>query len=442
HMHGKGMIHRDVAAANIWLDERHSPHLGDFDLAVLREAQSDSDSRSVSTEGYAAPERAAGGPVDERSDLYSLGAVLYEAVTGRRAPCEGPQRNAEIAGCLAARRPVLPHRLTDVICRLLAESPQDRPDSAQEVLDALKVTRDPLDSEDAWTGTLPFPLASVLWLYLAEPEPATKVEFLLRFFESLAQFSATVLLSAGMSDPVFSTANRSEWFGDPDGPRPLDLRIPTFGTWVELTKRLASTGRQMLEGHGDETDHYLKLFTATDADLIEALVSKKLDEILRHACVRRNEWIGHGGRTNPKVLRDRLGDLEEVLARTRSLFAWSFMPWTLVKPGASMSRHGVHVLTATILTGANAAFRKRQIELSHPCDAELLYFQNRENPEALAVAPLIRMISDDDTGEEACYFYNRAEGDQVRWVSYHYLGVPERRLPDEDVLTFISTLAP
>jgi eukaryotic-like serine/threonine-protein kinase len=158
HMHGKGMIHRDVAAANIWMDERHSAHLGDFDLAVLREAQDDSDSRSVSTEGYAAPERAAGKPVDERSDLYSLGAVLYEAVTGRRSPCEGPARNAEIAGRLAARRPVLPHRLTDVIGRLLAESPQDRPESAQEVLDALKVTRDPLDSEDAWTGTLPFPL--------------------------------------------------------------------------------------------------------------------------------------------------------------------------------------------------------------------------------------------------------------------------------------------
>lgn len=151
HMHGKGMIHRDVAAANIWMDERHSAHLGDFDLAVLREAQDDSDSRSVSTEGYAAPERAAGKPVDERSDLYSLGAVLYEAVTGRRSPCEGPARNAEIAGRLAARRPVLPHRLTDVIGRLLAESPQDRPESAQEVLDALKVTRDPLDSEDAWT---------------------------------------------------------------------------------------------------------------------------------------------------------------------------------------------------------------------------------------------------------------------------------------------------
>jgi hypothetical protein len=166
-----------------------------------------------------------------------------------------------------------------------------------------QVTRDPLDSEDAWTGTLPFPLASVLWLYLAEPEPATKVELLLRFFESLAQFSATVLLSAGMSDPVFSTDNRSDWFGGaPGGPWPLDLRLPTFGTWVELTKRLASTGRQMLEDHGDEADRYLKLFTAIDSDLIEALVSKKLDEILQHARVRRNEWIGHGGRTNPQVL--------------------------------------------------------------------------------------------------------------------------------------------
>jgi hypothetical protein len=52
------------------------------------------------------------------------------------------------------------------------------------------------------------------------------------------------------------------------------------------------------------------------------------------------------------------------------------------------------------------------------------------------------LITDNDTGEEACYFYNRIEGNQVRWVSYHYLGVPERRLPEKDVLAFISALTP
>jgi hypothetical protein len=330
-----------------------------------------------------------------------------------------------------------------MICRLLAANPQDRPESAQKVLDALRLTRDPLESEDAWIGTLPFPLASVLWLYLAEPEPAAKIQFLLRFFESLAQFTASVLLSAGTSDPPFLEANKGDWFGgDPGGPTLLRLRLPAFGTWVELSKRLASTGRRMLAGHGDEADRYLRLFSATDSDLIEALVSKKLDEILQHACVRRNDWIGHGGMTNPKVLRERLDDVDEVLNETRSLFAWSFVPWTLLKPGASMKRHGVHESTAQILTGANAAFRKRRIQLSHPCDAEHLYLQNRDHTEALAVAPLIRMITDDDTGEEACYFYNRMEGNQVRWVSYHYVGVPERWLPDEDVVTFITALEP
>lgn len=439
HIHAKGIIHRDVAPANIWLDERRVPHLGDFDSAVRLDSQDDG-CRSATTEGYASPEQISGGPVDERSDLYSLGAVLFETLTGQRSPQED-ERNARIVRALTERRPVLPRRLVDVICRLLAEKPDDRPSSAEDVLDAIKVARDPLDSEDAWVGTLPFPLASVLWLYLAEPEPAAKVAALLHFFESLAQFAATVLLSGSMSDAAFALEHKPQWIlGDLSNPSPMDLRLATFGTWVELTSRLAGTGRRMLAAHGDDAARYLSLFAANDAELIEALVSENLDGILRHTLQCRNEWMGHGGITNPKVLRDRLGDLEQYLTRTRSHFAWSFTPWTLLKPGPAIGKHGVHQMTATILTGANAAFRKWAIELRHPCEGDLLYLRNGDSSVALQLAPLIRMITDDDTGEEACYFYSRAEGDEIRWVSHHYLGVPERKLPDEDVLEILSSL--
>lgn len=213
-------------------------------------------------------------------------------------------------------------------------------------------------------------------------------------------------------------------------------------TWVELTRRLARTGRRMLAGHDDASERYLSLFTANDAELVEALVSENLDGILRHTLQCRNEWMGHGGITNPKVLRDRQCDLEQYLTRTRSHFAWSFAPWTLLKPGPAIGKHGVHQMTATILTGANAAFRKWAIELSHPCEGDLLYLRNGDNSVALQLVPLIRMITDDDTGEEACYFYSRAEGDEIRWVSHHYLGVPERKLLDEDVLQLLSSLKP
>jgi serine/threonine protein kinase len=438
HVHKSGLIHRDVAPANVRLDERWEARLGDFDSAIGRDSAQGCDPRPVTTEGYAAPEQLAGGQADERSDLYSLGAVLYEAATFQRPPGTG---TAETAKSFAALRPDLPRKLGTIISRLLALSPGERPTSAEEVVDALRPARNPLDSDEAWISTLPFPLASILWLYLAEPEPGAKVDFLLKFFEGLAQFATTVQLSACKSDHDFFDKNRADWFkGDSEAGGRLDLRLATFGTWVELSKRLAFTGRHMLAHHGEQTERYLRLFSASDTELIEALTSTELNKILMHALKRRNEWTGHGGVAGPRQHSERLLELEKLLAQTRGLFAWSFVTWTMLKPGTMALSHGVFNLTAIDLTGTNAAFRKKQVKLSHPLDDGFLYFLNDGSSQALALEPLIRIIPDQHTGEDACYFYSRLEGDKVRWVSLHYRGEPELRLPDPDVAKCLSSL--
>ena len=440
HVHKSGLIHRDVAPANVWLDERLEARLGDFDSAIGRDAVPDCDARQVTSEGYAAPEQIAGGQADERSDLYSLGAVLYETATFQRPPGTGA---AETAKSFAALRPDLPRKLGTIIRRLLELSPEDRPASAEEVVDALRPARNPLDSVEAWISTLPFPLASILWLYLAEPEPGAKVDFLLKFFEGLAEFTATVQLSACKSDHAFFDKNRADWFeADSEGHSPLDLRFATFGTWVELSKRLALTGRHMLADHDKEAERYLRLFSASDTELIEALASTELDQIFVHALNRRNQWTGHGGVSGPRQHSERLHELEKLLSQTRGLFAWSFVTWTMLKPGTMTLSHGVFNLTAIDLTGTNACFRKKQIKLSHALDDDSLYLLNDGSSQALALEPLIRIIPDHNTGEDACYFYSRLEGDQVRWVSYHYRGEPEVVLPDPDVTKCLSSLMP
>ncbi|HEU5211579.1 MAG TPA: serine/threonine-protein kinase, partial [Gaiellaceae bacterium] len=133
--HAKGLVHRDVKPSNVLLDASEHVYLADFGLTRRLDEQQGAaagDRRSVGTPAYLAPEQIEGAPVDGRTDVYSLGCLLHECLTGQ-APFGRGSRLAvawahleEEPPSARARRPELPEAIDVVIRRAMEKEPKDR----------------------------------------------------------------------------------------------------------------------------------------------------------------------------------------------------------------------------------------------------------------------------------------------------------------------------
>lgn len=153
--HTAGIVHRDVKPANIMLNSRDQVKILDFGLAKQNWAGRP-DIDHISTEAYTqagtllgtvyymSPEQALGKDVDQRSDIFSFGAVLYEMATGKRA-FDGPNATATIAQILASQpqppvriNPKMSEALSRMIERCLRKDPKERYQGVEDLLADLK----------------------------------------------------------------------------------------------------------------------------------------------------------------------------------------------------------------------------------------------------------------------------------------------------------------
>src|SRR5258708_128473 len=166
--HKRGVIHRDVKANNVLLDSGENAYLTDFGIARLAQSQTrlTATGSVMGTPAYMSPEQGMGSPVDARSDLYTLGVVLYEMVLNR-LPFSADTPAAMIFQHVYEKpkdpqqtRPDLPNSVITVLNRAIAKSPDDRSQSAADMsstfANAISPTAqhasDPADMEGTLVG--------------------------------------------------------------------------------------------------------------------------------------------------------------------------------------------------------------------------------------------------------------------------------------------------
>lgn len=149
HVHSRGVVHRDVKPSNILLDRQGLPYLGDFGIALLSgQARVTSVNEIVGTPAYLAPEQVYGGPLGPAVDVYALGLVLLECLTGRREYTGTNRMKAALARL--DRPPRIPANLPAPLTRMLhamtAVEPTRRP-TAEQCVDGLRaILHDMMDA--------------------------------------------------------------------------------------------------------------------------------------------------------------------------------------------------------------------------------------------------------------------------------------------------------
>ena len=176
HAHASGVVHRDVKPANIMIEPGGQLKVMDFGIAKLETGANLTSTGSImGTPNYMSPEQAKGLRVDGRSDLFSLGCVLYECLTGTK-PFQGESVSVILVKILTEEPPPvdlaaagLPAEIGSVLKRAVAKDPAARYASGKELVEALRTAGHTTVVSPPTAGRALPPLSS------AKPQPATAV---------------------------------------------------------------------------------------------------------------------------------------------------------------------------------------------------------------------------------------------------------------------------
>ena len=183
--HRNGIVHRDIKPHNVIVDPEGRAKVTDFGIARAGTSQMTEVGSIIGTAQYLSPEQAKGAPVDQTSDLYSVGIVLYELLTGKvpfsgDSPVEIAMKHiSAIPEPPSTLRPDVPEDLDKVVLRALAKTPEERYQSAEEmdrdlarVAEGVAISR---ETEEAATQILSRAHLTPATMVAAPPRPPAEV---------------------------------------------------------------------------------------------------------------------------------------------------------------------------------------------------------------------------------------------------------------------------
>ncbi len=295
------------------------------------------------------------------------------------------------------------------------------------------------DTFSDWIDTLPFPLSSVLWTFhTLQARPLKRYLQLEYFFEALAQFLAVVVMSGVRRDAVFF---EQEWAGVRTTLQRghMSLERATFGTWMAIYERLSKVVRSGLSD-ADARTAWLRHFAIDDPDLLAALVDKRMVVLLKKANEYRNAWRGHGGVVGDAEARRREALFSELLVEFRSLVGRRWGSYPLVLPISGKFSSGLYQHTVQVAMGVRIPFETSTVELKAPLEDGVMHAISPRSGEVCPILPLVRLGPSPSSVHNACYFFNRVEGEELRWISFHFEQRPELVEPFGGVMRLLASL--